>query len=91
MNTERKRFESWAKSIWLSLSKGLEGDYNSRRTGIAYETWQHQAAIIADLQQQNKELREALLDLRDDYKHDSEQHKRIQWIIETATSKRGGE
>jgi di/tripeptidase len=31
----------------------------------------------------------ALLDLRDDYKHDSDQHKRIQWIIDTATSERG--
>jgi hypothetical protein len=51
---------------------------------------------IADLQQQLTEanrrgdtLIASLLDLRDDYKHDSDQHKRIQWIIETATSNRG--
>jgi chromosome segregation ATPase len=65
MSTERERFEVYAKSIWLSLSKGLEGDYNSRETGLAYETWQHQAAIIADLQQQLTEANRELLDARE--------------------------
>ena len=65
MNTERERFEAWVKNhchkydLGYSFQTLANGEYMGTGTDAMWKQWQHQAAIITDLQQQLTEISEA--------------------------------